>query len=384
MVEHYNVRLLILVTHDDVLPNGDSSIENAEDRSGDKNQSGVTALKFRSRTKWLAALIALPILPILIVTYVVPLFERTIDGVLPMLVSVFGWINVLDPPSKIVQPLTYDQIFVFLGTEEGSGVWIMITTVVLFALAVPTFRSVAFDLMWYLPSSASLSDRNISKAEYRRKADVLLSASNVSSIFDTLAVWLFAVILVHFEIGAISDQINMPFCYYVAVGSQMLESFCPKLKAMGGFLDDPKYRFALKMFSKKHPGWNGNLPNFGARCDNIISIAEGFNMESCIDIGVTFQAGMWCVTAAVVLTYFSSLLLTYPWSIEVFGGDSFEAPVCYQPQGWFCCCCCVGQARNRESVNENDVALQHFEYSYKKSLLGWCWCCHKNQRINSE
>eukprot|EP00956_Cyclotella_meneghiniana_P026530 scaffold57510_cov58-Cyclotella_meneghiniana.AAC.4 len=304
--------------------------------------------------------------------------------------------------------MTFGNILSFLAQQEGNAIYIMIATVAFFCLAAPIFRSIVLDLMWYLPtpiSSASNNNDITTKALYRRKADAILSASSISSIFDALAVWLFAIVLVHLEIGAISTQIDMPFCNEVAMGAQMLDSICPEIGGIGGedaFWKSSEYQKAWDVFSRKH---EDVLPNNtlsyndaaikstlsfdGVECSYIASIAEAFDLSQCLDIKINFLLGMWFVTVAVFLAYASSLLLTYPWSVVIYGRDNFEAPVCYRPGGWFCCCCCVGETRDsledQDHLNANKPTgncdsnsdLQRFKYSFSQSITGCCWCCHK-------
>ena len=291
-----------------------------------------------------------------------------------MLITVFGWIPSMNGDG-IVQPIAYSEILAFL---IDANAWIMVLTVIIFVLAAPTLRSIMLDLMWYMPSSLTLVSNGMSRKGARHRQDKVLSASNISSILDSLAVWLFAVILVHFEISAIAAQIAMPFCNEVAVGAQGLETVCPELQSIGGFWDDPKYSGALDIFTRKHPDFT--LPDsLGENCGNIVNIAESFNLDQCFDIQIGFMVGMWLVTVAVVLAYFSSLMLTYPWSVDVLGRDYFEAPVCYRPQGWLCCCCCVGESKDGRSDKANDEIVR-YEVSFKESLRGCCWCCASKKK----
>ncbi len=91
-----------------------------------------------------------------------------------------------------------------------------------------------------------------------------------------------------------------------------LESFCPELQSIGGFWDEPEYRGAMDIFTRKHSGWNESLPDLGENCEYFSNIAESFHLDQCFDIQISFMVGMWLVTAAVVMAYFSSLMLTYP------------------------------------------------------------------------
>ena len=378
VVEHYNMMFLIILTEDDVLSSENSglleSITEDNEESPPISQASEYAKKWRDKTKWVTALLTIPILPFLITSYVVPLFERYINGVLPMLITLFGWIPSMN--GEIIQPIAYSEILTFL---IDANAWIMVLTVIIFVLAAPTLRSMMLDLMWYMPSSFSLVSNGMSRKEARNRQNKVLSASNISSILDSLAVWLFAVILVHFEISAIAAQIAMPFCNEVAVGAQGLEAICPELQTIGGFWDNPKYSGALDIFTRKHPDFT--LPDsLEENCGNIVNIAESFNLDQCFDIQIGFMLGMWLVTVAVVLAYFSSLMLTYPWSVDVLGRDYFEAPVCYRPQGWLCCCCCVGESKNGRLDKANDEIVR-YKVSCKESMRGCCWCCARKKKL---
>ena len=88
-----------------------------------------------------------------------------------------------------------------MAQQEGNAIYIMIFVVAFFCVAAPVFRSTMLDLMWILPLSMSADSNNggadnsiATTAQYQRKAEVNLSASIIS------------------KIGAISAQIDMPFC----------------------------------------------------------------------------------------------------------------------------------------------------------------------------
>ena len=119
-------------------------------------ESGI----FRKKTKWISGIVTFPILVFLILTIITPIFERTIDRVVPMLMLAFGYITVPDLPSTIQEQMTFGNMFSFLAQQEGNAIYILIVTVAFFCLAAPIFRSIVLDLMWILPFSMSTDSNN--------------------------------------------------------------------------------------------------------------------------------------------------------------------------------------------------------------------------------
>ena len=100
VVQHYNVRHVrpsLLITADDI-PSEDPAANGSGSNDADTNkQIHDVAGMFRKKTKWISGMLHFPFFVFLFLSIIAPIFERTVDGVLPMIMSAFGNITVPDP-----------------------------------------------------------------------------------------------------------------------------------------------------------------------------------------------------------------------------------------------------------------------------------------------
>eukprot|EP00951_Prasinocladus_malaysianus_P032465 scaffold316327_cov28-Prasinocladus_malaysianus.AAC.1 len=94
-------------------------------------------------------------------------------------------------------------------------------------------------------------------------------------------------------------------------------------------------------------------------CDSVTGLVSNFNLNQCLDISLATQPGFVCILVSCILAYVALLLLAYPSSIEIYGKDFFELPVCVERDGWCCCSCCSGSfgSDSESVVNSGDDIL---------------------------
>jgi len=241
---------------------------------------------------------------------------------------------------------------------------------------MPFLRAPVLDAMW-LPQS--LTKKFTSK---------LYLYYSLTSLIDSLAVFLFAVIMVHFEIDAIAQQINFPFCGDIATITGVVDNACPNIGPIDFLDNNPLAQRAVDDFLSSSNLAQNITENLQDRCTELEESSASFSLADCLSVNLDFLTGMWCVTVAVLLIYASSMLLAYPISIEIYGKRFFEAPVAYLPGGWCCCACCSGSVPrivvDDEGISEEDaveegtctVGMDACCYSYKNC----CWCLKRRKK----
>lgn len=354
IVDHYQKELIVNVLTEEGL-RSEEQIAEGDDKPH----------PFRTKVFWLSGLLTLPILVLLIVTVVVPLFEKNINGVFPFLLYGFGWIPAADLAPILVE-VDYGDILKYVTDVQGGGAKFMAATIVIFVIVFPFFRAPVLDLMW-LPKSMT-----------KKYTSKLYLMYNLAGLLDSLAVFLFAVILVHFEIDAIAMQIDLPFCGDVATVAGVVDDACPNVGPIDYFDSNPAAQQAADRFLSESALAQNVTEALQSRCSEFEEASNSFSLANCVTIELNFLSGMWIVTIAVTLVYFSSMLLAYPISIELYGKRFFEAPVAYLPGGWCCCACCtgkvpkLGESDDEYAVDESAciVGMKACSYSCKNA----CWC----------
>jgi len=211
LVEHF---------HREVITRPDINKKEVEQKEG-HNKS------LKGKIFWfLVGISTLSTLGFLVASIVIPLFEKSIDGVLPFLFYGFGWIEAPDL-APVIQEIHYGTVIDYVTAVQGTGAKFMAATIIIFVLAMPFMRAPVLDLL-LLPEST--------RKEFTSK---LYFSYSLTALFDSLAVFLLAVIVVHFEIDAIAEQIQFPFCGDVAEVVGIADEVCPNLGSIGILENNP-------------------------------------------------------------------------------------------------------------------------------------------------
>jgi len=112
IVEHYQRHLIL----EHVL---------VKNETEDPDENEKPPHPFRAKVFLLSGVATLPILAFLIVSVVVPLLEKRINGVLPFLIAGFGWIP--DPNlAPILVDVDYGTMLEYITAVQGSGAKFMV------------------------------------------------------------------------------------------------------------------------------------------------------------------------------------------------------------------------------------------------------------------
>mmetsp|Transcript_29279 Transcript_29279/g.82602 ORF Transcript_29279/g.82602 Transcript_29279/m.82602 type:complete len:603 (-) Transcript_29279:338-2146(-) len=300
-----------------------------------QTQEKLQAHPFRQKTRWVVATIVLPVIALMIASICVPLLVRHIDGVLSYLVVSLEWADV--PKGTVpAEPMSFSFILRAVALAGTFGDVFLAVTVTFFVLAVPLLRGPALVAEWLGPFRRPLHES-------------VHTAFNMIAICDALPVFLFAVVLVVFEITSITKEIDFPFCDDVATVMGLVAAACDSVPA-----PSPAVQSSVQRLLETTPTLNAVVDAIATKCPDFSSNLVAFDMSDCLLISLESAAGIWLVLTVILLCYAGTMLLGYPSSIELLGRRFFELPVCWRREGWCCCLCCSGSLYSEDEEDDSD------------------------------